>query len=311
MSSFYISRCPFYKFIVFVILETVFNSGASGLGFGVPMQVFCILCDERVMRSKSPVIFSAMLKRIGLKSAYVPFKVDVDKIGQALESIKVLNIAGANITIPFKEKVIPHLDVLSEGANIIGAINTIVCNGDMLKGYNTNAIGFMDALGDAGFDVEGKSALIFGTGGAAKAIAFVLNWLRTTAIFVTGRNQEKTRQIVQRFGGEAIPLYDLPDRTLDVNIVVNATSVSSPDESPEMASLLEKVQIKGCELLVDLNYDRSENFWQDMALRNGARFMDGLPALAYQSRRTLALWTGIQVAPEEFLKVLDENLYVG
>lgn len=166
----------------------------------------------------------------------------------------------------------------------------------------------MDALGEAGFDVEGKSALIFGTGGAAKAIAFVLNWLRTTSIFIAGRDIEKTRQIVERFGGEAISLYDLPDRTLDVNIVVNATSVSSPDESPEMAALLEKIQIKGCELLVDLNYDRSENFWQDMALRNGARFMDGLPALAYQSRRTLALWTGIQVPPEEFLKVLDEIL---
>ena len=272
------------------------------------MQVFCILGDERIMRSKSPAIFSAMLKRIGLKAAYVPFKVDPGQIGQALQSIKVLNIAGANITIPFKEKVIPHLDVLSEGANIIGAINTIVCNGGSLKGYNTNAIGFMDAIGDAGFDVEGKSALIFGTGGAAKAIAFVLNWLRTTSIFVAGRDIEKTRQIVERFGGEAISLYDLPHRTLDVNIVVNATSVSSPDESPEMAALLEKIKIKDCEMVVDLNYERSENFWQDMALRNGARFMDGLPALAYQSRRTLALWTGIQVPPEEFLKVLDEIL---
>ncbi len=286
----------------------MFDSGTSGLGIGFHMQVFCIFGDERVMSSKSPAIFSAMLKRIGLKGAYVPFKVDPDQIGQALQSIKVLNIAGANITIPFKEKVIPHLDVLSEGANIIGAINTIVCNGNILKGYNTNAIGFMDALGEAGFDVEGKSALIFGTGGAAKAIAFILNWLRTTSIFVAGRNTEKTRQIVERFGGEAISLYDLPDRTLNVNIVVNATSVSSPDECPEMAALLEKIQIKGCEMVVDLNYDRSENFWQDMALRNGAQFMDGLSSLVYQSRRTLALWTGIQVPPEEFLKVLDQNL---
>ena len=117
---------------------------------------------------------------------------------------------------------------------------------------------------------------------------------------------EKTRQIVKRFGGEAISLYDLPSRMLDVNIVVNATSVSSPDESPEMAALLENIQIRGCELMVDLNYDRRDNFWEDLALKNGVRFMDGLPALAYQSRRTLALWTGIQVPPEEFLKILDE-----
>jgi shikimate dehydrogenase len=270
------------------------------------MQVYCILGDERVMRSKSPVIFSTVLKRIGLKGTYVPFRVDPHRIGSALQSIRVLNIAGASITIPFKEKVIPYLDVLSEGANIIGAINTIVRKGDILKGYNTNAIGFMDALNDSGFDVEGKSALVFGTGGAARAIVFILNWLRTTSIFVVGRDSEKTLQIVDRFGGEAVPIHDLANRTLAVDVVVNATSVSSPDESSNMAVLLEKLRIKNCELVVDLNYGRDENLWQELARRNGSRFMDGLSSLAYQCRRTLALWTGIQVPPEEFLKVLEE-----
>jgi shikimate dehydrogenase len=271
------------------------------------MQVYCILGDERVMRSKSPAIFSTVLKRIGIKGAYVPFKVDPDQIGSALQSIRVLNISGASITIPFKEKVIPHLDILSEGANIIGAINTIVCNDNILKGYNTNAIGFMDALSESGFDVEGKSALVFGTGGAAKAIVFILNWLRTTSIFVAGRDKDKTSEIVHRFGGEALHLDELSDRTLPVNIVVNATSVSSPDESPEMKALLDRLGIKDCELVVDLNYGRKENFWQDMARRIGARFMDGLPSLAYQCRRTLALWTGMQVPPEEFIKALNEK----
>jgi shikimate dehydrogenase len=60
-------------------------------------------------------------------------------------------------------------------------------------------------------------------------------------------------------------------------------------------------------MVVDLNYGRIENFWQDMARRIGVRFMDGLPSLAYQSRRTLALWTGIQVPPEEFIKALNEK----
>ncbi|MGB2930401.1 MAG: hypothetical protein WBB70_16010, partial [Desulfobacterales bacterium] len=163
-------------------------------------------------------------------------------------------------------------------------------------------------LNDARFDVEGKSALVLGTGGAAKAIVFILNWLRTTSVFVAGRNQEKTEKIVDRFGGEAIPLYSLEDRTLSANIVVNATSVSSPDESPEMAALLEKFKVKDCELVLDLNYDRRKNFWQDMARRNTAQFMDGLSTLAYQSRRTLALWTGIQAPPEEFLKAIDQSL---
>jgi len=272
------------------------------------MQVYCVFGDERVMRSKSPTIFSAVLDRLGIKGQYVPFKIAPGQISQAVKSIKVLNISGANVAIPYKEDVIPHLDVLSEGANIIGSVNTIVRNGDILKGYNTIAIGFMDALTNAGYDVEGKSALVLGTGGEARSIVFILNWLRTSSVFVSGRNPEKIRNIVDCFGGKSIRLYDLENKLLAVNIVVNATSVSSPEDSPEMASLLESFEVKGCELVIDLNYGRSDNFWRDLARRKRVPFMDGLSTLAYQSRRSLTLWTGIQAPPDEFLKAIDKNL---
>ncbi len=270
------------------------------------MQVYCLLGDERVMHSKSPAIFETILKRLGIKGAYVPFKVAPEDIGQALQSIKILNIAGANVAVPYKEKVIRHMDILSEGANIIGAINTVIRSGDELKGYNTNAIGFMDALNEAGFDAEGKSALVFGTGGAAKAAVFILNWLRTDTVIVTGRSEHKCHDLVNRFEVETIPFNALTGQPLTAHIVVNATSVSSPKEAPEMAALVGGLKIDGCELLVDLNYGRQDNFWQDLAGRLGAPFMDGLSPLAYQARRTLALWTRVQVPPEEILKVISE-----
>lgn len=272
------------------------------------MKVFCILSDERAFRLKSPDMFSTVMKRLGIKGRYVPFAVKPEDIGQAIQSIRILNMAGVNITVPYKEKVIPFLDVLSEGANIIGAVNTIVCDGDILKGYNTNAIGFMDALSEADFDAEGKTALVFGTGGAAKSVVFILNWLRTDSIIVAGRRKEKALEIVDRFSGDAMPIYDLPDRPFPANIVVNATSVSSTDESPELAAVVEKLEIPECELVLDLNYGHTQNFWQDMAKARGIRFVDGLSTLAFQARRTFALWTGTQVPPEEFLKALDEDL---
>jgi len=271
------------------------------------LKVFCILSDERVHGSKSPAMFSRVLQHIGMQGIYVPFKVDPENVGKALQSLKVLNIAGANVTVPYKEKVIPYLDVLSEGANIIGAVNTIVCNGDSLKGYNTNAIGFMDALNNAGFEVAGKSALVFGTGGAAKAVVFMLNWLRAAAIRVAGRSPDKTAEIASRFEVQACSIEELLNQPVAADIVVNATSVSSLREAPQLAALVQKLQVPGCQLVIDLNYGRSQNFWQDMARRNGIRFMDGLPALAYQARRTLALWTKVQVAPEEFLNALKEG----
>ena len=271
------------------------------------MKVFCILSDERVFLSRSPVIFSTVMKRVGIKGAYVPFRVEPEQIGQALQSIRTLHISGANVTVPYKELVIPFLDELSEGARIIGAVNTIVRTDKVLKGYNTNAIGFMDALSAADYEVEGKSALVFGTGGAARAVVFILNWLRADSVVVAGRNQEKTLEIVNSLGGEARAISELYDHTIHTNIVVNATAVSSSAEAPEFVSLLEKIELPSCELVLDLNYGRSSNFWQEMARQKGIRFMDGLPSLAYQARRTFALWTGIQVAPEEFLKALESE----
>jgi len=271
------------------------------------MKVYCILSDERAYLSKSPMMFSTVLRKMGMRGIYVPFKVAPENLGQAVQSLRILNIAGANVTVPYKEKVIAHLDVLSEGANVIGAVNTIVCKGDELKGYNTNAIGIMDALSDWGFEPEGKSALVFGTGGVAKAVIFILNWLRTETIYVTGRNLDKSRQLVERFGGEAVALEDVAERRLPVSIVINATAVSSPEESPELSQMCQNLTCEGCELVVDLNYGRVVNFWQSMAEAQGIPFMDGLPALAFQARRTLALWTGMQVPPQEFLKALDHQ----
>lgn len=271
------------------------------------MQVYCIISDDRVYRSKSPAIFSKVLKRSGINGAYVPFRVDPENIGQAMQSLRVLNIAGANVTVPYKEAVIPYLDVLSEGASIIGAINTIVCKGDELKGYNTNAIGIMDALNQSGFDAEGKSALVFGTGGAAKAAVFILNWLRTRSIFVTGRNEEKVLGIVKHFGGEGVPLSDLPRDTYPVELIVNATSVSDPEESPELAEQVKRLSIPECQLVFDLNYGRIQNFWADLAASCNARFMDGRHALSYQARRTFQLWTGTQLPLDEFVNALNNN----
>ena len=271
------------------------------------MKVYCILGDERAFRTKSPVMFSRVMRKVGLRAAYVPFKVRPDCVGQAIQSLRILNIAGANVTVPYKEAVVTHMDILSEGANIIGAINTIVRDGDTLKGYNTNAIGIMDALVESGFEAEGKSALIFGTGGAAMAAAFIFNWLRTGTIYLTGRNQTKCRNLVERFGGKAIPLNEVADDSPPVHIVVNATSVSSDDESSTMSALVSKLALPDGELVLDLNYGRDQNFWRDLAQKNKIRFIDGLTPLAYQARRTFALWTGLQVPPEEFIKALDES----
>lgn len=268
------------------------------------MKVYCILSDERAFHSRSPALFEAVLRRQGINAAYVPFAVRPEDLGRAMESLRVLHIAGANVTAPFKEAAIAHLDELSEGAQIIGAVNTIVRDGSRLKGYNTNAIGIMDALREIGFEVEDKTALVFGTGGAARTVAFILTWLRAREVWVAGRNVERAREITAKFSGRGVDLDLLARLPLPAAVVINATSVSSPEESEDLARRVAALSLRGCELILDLNYGRRRNFWREKAEREGIRFLDGLTPLAFQARRTLELWTGVKVPPHEFLEVL-------
>jgi shikimate dehydrogenase len=272
--------------------------------FDFQRKVFCIISDARVHRSRSPEMFTHVLQRVGMKASYVPFCVDPDCLGAALNSLRVLKISGANVTVPYKERVVPHLDVLSEGANIIGAVNTVVCKEGRLKGYNTNAIGVMDALEAAGFKVPGCRALVFGTGGAARAVVFILNWLRAASICIVGRNPDKVKGLIDQIGGEPVEIGQLETEPLPVDLVVNATAASGPDESPHLARLTDTLDTPGCRLMLDLNYGRSVNFWHDWARRHEIHFMDGIPSLAYQAKRTFALWTGIDVSHQEFIDAL-------
>ena len=280
------------------------SSGFIDATYDYQTKVFCIISDQRVFRSKSPEMFNRVISRTGIKGAYVPFMVEDGNIGKALESLRVLNIAGANITAPFKERVLPYLDVLSEGANIIGAVNTIVCKGGQLKGYNTNAIGIMDALNAVNFDIAGKKALVIGTGGAARAVVFILNWLRAEAVVVAGRDNEKTCRLADHFNCTQRSLADLAKFSVDADLIVNATPISSEDDSSELTGIVGSMKSNGCQLVFDLNYGRRNNIWQSLADKGGVRFLDGLSTLAYQARRTFLLWTGQEVPQEEFLTAL-------
>jgi shikimate dehydrogenase len=92
-----------------------------------------------------------------------------------------------------------------------------------------------------------------------------------------------------------------------VDLVVNATTASGSDEEPGLATLVEEMRVVGCDLVVDINYGREQNMWQEFAVSRGARFMDGLPMLANQACLSFALWTGLEVPADEFLQALTEN----
>ena len=270
------------------------------------MKIFCILSDERAFRSKSPALYNAVFKKIGISAAYVPLKVMPDQLGAAMQSLRTLNFSGANITIPYKSSVIPHINTLSEGANIVGAVNTIICNGNELKGYNTNAIGFMDTLEASKFNVTDRKALIFGSGGGARAVIFILNWLRADVIDIAGRTAARVADIITKIGGTATTLDRLDQNPSQAEIIVNTTPISSPEDSPPFYQFIRRQPFKSCRLIIDLNYGRQNNFWEQKARDLNIPFVDGLIPLAHTARRTMILWTRVDIPPAEFIKVLRE-----
>lgn len=273
--------------------------------FGFQTPVYCIISDERVHRIKSPQMYNQVLQQMGLKGAYVPFMVAPDDIGKAIESMRYLNMSGANITVPYQEKAALFMDILSEGAQIIGSINTIVCKQGKLKGYNTNAIGFMDALNAINFEVAGKRFLVFGSGGTARAVAFILNWLQAEKVTIIGRDKDRAWDVANKINGHAITIDNLSERKIDEDVVINTTSVSSPEEGQDLADLIAGLSVPNCQLFFDLNYGRRENFWQQRAQTLDIDFVDGISTLAFKARRTFSLWTGMDVPPETFLEALE------
>ncbi|MEA1921485.1 MAG: hypothetical protein U9N63_02395, partial [Pseudomonadota bacterium] len=134
---------------------------------------------------KIPEVYHEIMKITGISGDYSCFRTTPEKLDESLQKIIELGLTGVNIGSPYQEKIIPRLATLSEGANMIGAVNTIVRHGQFFKGYNTNARGLMDALTAKGLKTaKCSSALILGSGGAARSALFLLHWLGVPEITV-------------------------------------------------------------------------------------------------------------------------------
>ncbi|MDR0676820.1 MAG: shikimate dehydrogenase, partial [Elusimicrobiota bacterium] len=150
-----------------------------------------------IKHSLSPCMHNSAIKFLDLNYVYIPFWVTGD-IKTAVKAIKDMNFAGVNVTIPYKEKVIPFLNELTNEADKIGAVNTIINDDGRLIGDNTDGIGFIYSLkNDLKFNVNTKKCFMFGAGGAARAIAVSLIFAGAENIFITDINIEKSKNLAK------------------------------------------------------------------------------------------------------------------
>ena len=238
------------------------------------------LLGKDIAYSFSRGYFSEKFAKLGLQNySYVNF--DINSIAEFKNSIDpIKNLGGINVTIPYKQEVIPFLDVLDETAAEIGAVNTIkILQDRRLKGYNTDAIGFEDSLKPLLQPIHQK-ALILGTGGASKAIAYVLEKNNIDFKFVS-----RTPSANNTIAYEAINESIISTYTIIVNCTPLGTSPKT-DLAPEIPySLLTKNH-----LLYDLIYNPECTVFLSKGKEKGATIKNGFEMLQLQAEASWRIW---------------------
>ena len=260
-----------------------------------------------IAHSLSPVMHNAAIRALNIDYIYVPFHVLPDNLEQAVLGVRGLEIAGVNVTIPHKERIIPFLDEVSDYSRQIRSVNTVTNVDGHLKGDTTDGPGFLRSAEAAWGKLDGCRVLILGAGGSAKAVSFALAGAGCE-IVIANRTVERAAELsrglgkvfesgtfrVVELGGQA-----LGDEIPKIDLVVNTTSVGmhpDVDGIPIAPELLRK------DLLVyDLVYNPARTRLVCEAEERGASAVTGLKMLVYQGALSFEMWTGIQ-APVDVME---------
>lgn len=278
----------------------------------------CGVIADPVEHSVSPAMHNAAFSHMGIDYLYVPFRVEKERLGEAITGMRALNIRGLNVTIPHKVAVIPFLDKLDNLAQRIGAVNTIVNDDGILRGYNTDATGFLQALLEKEIEPQGKRVVVLGAGGASRAISLILAE-RGSNVTILNRTENKAKEQASRVSqlcrrevqASKLDRENLAQVLDKADILVNATSVGM--SSNIEGTLVPADLIQPTLVVFDIVYNPIKTRLLREAEAAGAKTISGIEMLVWQGALAFELWTGvkapIKLMREEALKVLqkDEN----
>ena len=249
--------------------------------------------------SLSPIFQQAAFNDKKLNLQYEIWEPPPSDLESVVAMMRGSRIHGANVTMPFKETIMDLLDSIHPSAQLIGAVNTIVKSNGKLVGYNTDGIGFVEALSDIGFVAEGKRIMVIGAGGAARSIAFALTQENPSQIVIANRNKDRAANLCTSLGSVtkdiAIPI-EFTEVTMrewipKCTLVVNATSIGMHPHAD--ISPIPDMLIHPDIFVYDLVYNPIETVLVQSARTRGAVAAGGLSMLVYQGAHAFTLWTGL------------------
>lgn len=271
-----------------------------------------------VSHSISPPMHNAAFQAMGLDWCYIPLPVstaDPAMTGAAVRGLPALGLRGANVTVPHKQAVMPHLDWLTPAAEAIGAVNTIRVEEDgRLSGDNTDARGFIADLREHDVALAGKRAVVLGAGGSARAVVFGLAEAGCLSVAILNRTVEKAHDLamdIRRFfphcrlsGHEPKHLALMAS---EADLIVNCTSLGMTPNT-ETTPWDDAIAFRKDHVVYDLVYNPPQTRLLQKAAADGAQAINGLGMLIWQGAIAFERWTG-QMPPVDVMRRAVEEVF--
>ena len=259
-----------------------------------------LVIGNPIEHSLSPELHNYWIKTNMIKATYGKMKITNDQIKNLILEIKGGKINGANITVPFKQEVIPYLDYLSDEANKTQSVNTILLKDDKTVGHNTDIEGFEYSVKFNKIDLKNKNIFIMGAGGVVPSIIYALNKMQVSNITISNRTKSKAENLKNLF--EKVKVIDWGEIP-EFDMIINATSIGLNNQ--ENINLnLPKVENK---LFYDVIYNPKETNFLKFGKECGNKVLNGKMMFIYQAFFAFKLWHNIE--PEinnDVLRLLDQ-----
>jgi len=271
-----------------------------------------------IKHSYSPLMHNIAFELSNLNYIYLPFDVPANALKDSLKGMLALGIKGFNVTLPLKEKIVSLLKEVSEEANIIGAVNTVVNEDGVLHGYNTDVNGITESLNPFKEELQGAEVTVIGAGGASRSVIYsLIRNFKVGHINIVNRTEQTAESLKEYFTArmlfsnfKAFHLFppDLVDTFRSSKLIVNTTSMGMHPDIDDAATTIKESFVKD-QIVFDVIYTPVYTKLLKLAQSQGARIITGLQMFVEQGARSFELWTGEKMPVEKVRKTLESYLF--
>ena len=260
-----------------------------------------LVIGNPITHSLSPKLHNYWIKQNNIDAIYDKKKLNDNELENIILNVKQKIISGVNVTVPFKNTVIPYLDELSEEAKVTQAVNTIYLKNKKVVGHNTDIEGFEKAINKINFSFNNKKIFILGAGGVVPSIIYASIKMGSSEIMITNRTEKKAEKLQNIFNNIKLIKWG---KITDFDVIINATSLGLNQDDKINLDYSKAGKNK---LFYDVIYNPSETNFLNVGKKSGNIYENGKLMFVYQAYSAFKLWHGIEpTINDETMKLFDQ-----